>query len=238
MYVYLPACIDTEAERCLQTPSSIWVISVVLYFPSYNLFWGHFRFLFWSITFFFLFCQSLPLLIPFIWKQFSCQRDASSLLQADPAAQMSTILFGTSIASLEKWFVCCQLQWSHLLHRLQRCVSFPPFDFGPSLAGWPEVSHHLTFPEDPDRFDLPMDLQWIIPMDFLWISALLTSQSSSKVTSLVCCIHCNKGICSWHPSDCSTFLGWIQTWHLGRFRAVGTDGSIWFLCWHVLISPG
>lgn len=36
MYVYLPACIDTEAERCLQTPSSIWVISVVLYFPSYS----------------------------------------------------------------------------------------------------------------------------------------------------------------------------------------------------------
>lgn len=31
-------------------------------------------------------------------------RDASSLLQADPAAQTSTLLFGTSIASLEKWF--------------------------------------------------------------------------------------------------------------------------------------
>lgn len=31
-----PLCTNTEAEQCPQTPGSIWIICVVLYFPLYS----------------------------------------------------------------------------------------------------------------------------------------------------------------------------------------------------------
>lgn len=56
-----------------------------------------------------------------------------------------------------------------------------------------------------------MDLQWIFPMDFLWISALLTIQLPSKVMSLACHILYNESLPSVSLSDCAAFFFLVDT---------------------------
>lgn len=52
-----------------------------------------------------------------------------------------------------------------------------------------------------------MDLQWLLPMDFLQMDVFLTSRSSSEVTLLALCILCFSSV-SLHLT---VLLFWVNT---------------------------